>query len=194
MARFYDAPPSIWKYHLSAASVPKDGSLFEESFYLEADKPISYWSQLYEFEKPLKVELEALRSEGRIIVSVLVDGNAKTSCTRCLEFATIQINSKTRSIFSLKQDEYSNEEDGENSDLSEDELIFIDSWDETIDLIPIIWETLLSALHVKVLCNAECKGLCPHCGEDLNKSKCDCKKETTDPRFDVLRTLIKEEE
>jgi uncharacterized protein len=29
---------------------------------------------------------------------------------------------------------------------------------------------------MKIICKAECKGLCPNCGQNLNTGECDCNK------------------
>ena len=46
----------------------------------------------------------------------------------------------------------------------------------SIDLEPLIRDTIIENLPSKVLCSKDCKGLCPHCGENLNISTCRCKK------------------
>ncbi|HEX5134560.1 MAG TPA: YceD family protein, partial [Thermoanaerobaculia bacterium] len=38
----------------------------------------------------------------------------------------------------------------------------------------------------------ECRGLCPHCGSDLNVSECNCVSDSVDPRWRALRLLKKE--
>ncbi|HOK03904.1 MAG TPA: DUF177 domain-containing protein [Victivallales bacterium] len=45
------------------------------------------------------------------------------------------------------------------------------------DLIPDLREDILIALPSNQLCTENCKGLCPICGVDLNKKKCQCKRE-----------------
>jgi len=44
--------------------------------------------------------------------------------------------------------------------------------DGNIDLAPIIREYLLLDMPIKSLCRADCKGLCPVCGENLNVTTC----------------------
>ena len=44
---------------------------------------------------------------------------------------------------------------------------------------------------MKPLCRPDCRGLCPHCGCDLNIEQCDCKDEQLDPRLAVLGDLLK---
>lgn len=60
-----------------------------------------------------------------------------------------------------------------------------------IDLTPITREEMLLALPISPLCQQDCKGLCPTCGEDLNETTCSHESETTDPRLDVLKSLLK---
>jgi uncharacterized protein len=42
------------------------------------------------------------------------------------------------------------------------------------------------ALPMKVLCSAECKGLCPSCGANLNRDRCRCGPRPADPRLAPL--------
>ncbi len=41
-----------------------------------------------------------------------------------------------------------------------------------------------------VPCRPDCRGLCSQCGQNLNEGTCDCKEQTTDPRFEALRDLL----
>ncbi len=47
--------------------------------------------------------------------------------------------------------------------------------EDTIDLTENIREDIILALSTRFLCKDSCKGLCPHCGKNLNKEKCACK-------------------
>ncbi|MGO8803204.1 YceD family protein, partial [Candidatus Binatus sp.] len=39
------------------------------------------------------------------------------------------------------------------------------------------------------LCREDCRGLCPHCGVNLNRTTCGCRVEIPDPRMDAIRSL-----
>lgn len=43
-----------------------------------------------------------------------------------------------------------------------------------INLAGFVWEEIVLALPSKFLCRSECKGLCPHCGANLNETRCGC--------------------
>jgi uncharacterized protein len=42
------------------------------------------------------------------------------------------------------------------------------------------------------VCRPDCKGLCPHCGQDLNEGSCDCHTEAVDPRWAALKASFEE--
>lgn len=53
----------------------------------------------------------------------------------------------------------------------------------------VLREQVLLAVPIKIVCREDCKGLCPHCGKNLNQGACDCHEEVSDPRWDALRGL-----
>jgi uncharacterized protein len=50
-------------------------------------------------------------------------------------------------------------------------------------------EQVLLALPLKVTCQADCRGLCPHCGKNLNQERCSCAVPAEDPRWSVLKDI-----
>ena len=62
-----------------------------------------------------------------------------------------------------------------------------------IDLSPFVRETALAALPIRNLCGPDCKGLCPKCGENLNKRECGCDREVADFRLSALKGLLASE-
>ncbi len=46
---------------------------------------------------------------------------------------------------------------------------------ETVDVTPDIREDILLQLPHYPVCSADCKGLCPQCGTNLNKGTCNCR-------------------
>ena len=51
---------------------------------------------------------------------------------------------------------------------------FEDVGEETIDLTDNVREDILLAFPQRLLCRPECKGLCPKCGQNLNRGTCSC--------------------
>lgn len=57
---------------------------------------------------------------------------------------------------------------------------------ETVDVTPDIREDVLLDLPPFPVCSADCKGLCPHCGTNLNKGTCACRSAELDDRWGAL--------
>ncbi len=59
----------------------------------------------------------------------------------------------------------------------------------TIDTAELFREQLLLNLPMGLVCREDCKGLCPICGERLDKRACDCDRRPIDPRWEALRAI-----
>ena len=75
-------------------------------------------------------------------------------------------------------------ESGDNDD-------FLEVPNMRLNLDELVEEDVNLALPTKYLCNDDCKGLCPICGKNLNKSQCDCKA-PIDPRMEALLQFLDE--
>jgi DUF177 domain-containing protein len=50
-------------------------------------------------------------------------------------------------------------------------------------------EQVLLTVPLKVICREDCKGLCPHCGKNLNLEQCSCAEPVEDPRWAALKDI-----
>jgi len=76
-------------------------------------------------------------------------------------------------------------------DFEYDEVIGIGEEAEELDLLPCVEECLFINEPYRVLCKEDCKGLCPHCGANLNQTECQCEDEVViDPRLEALKKLL----
>lgn len=60
---------------------------------------------------------------------------------------------------------------------------------KTVDLDPLVAEQVALALQPYPVCRADCKGLCPVCGQNLNEKDCACDRHVPDPRWAGLQRL-----
>jgi uncharacterized protein len=60
---------------------------------------------------------------------------------------------------------------------------------EGILLEDVLREQVLLALPLKITCREDCKGLCPHCGKNLNLEQCSCAVPLEDPRWTALKEI-----
>ena len=57
---------------------------------------------------------------------------------------------------------------------------------EGLFLTDVLAEQVLLAMPMKVICRSDCRGLCPHCGTNLNTDECRCSIQGSDPRLAPL--------
>ena len=129
--------------------------------------PVSFLIKLY------KVDEEYLfSSEGSY--------GYEADCDRCLKLTkkVIEFNASGKVM------EYKG-----NTDEGEDSEEVINLEDEQLDLEEYIWNQIVSSLPMKFVCSDDCKGLCLHCGKDLNNESCRCNNNSGDLRFEKLREL-----
>lgn len=129
------------------------------------------------FLEALDVEANVARVRHGYAAEVRVDGIIQLKCHRCLEPFQRPVHLAYREDFV----EAGMEIDVDGGERSIEE--------GRIDLEPGFWENFLLDLPIKRLCEAECKGLCTQCGNNLNTERCDCVQEDIDPRFMALAAL-----
>jgi len=71
---------------------------------------------------------------------------------------------------------------------AEDDVVYVES--AVIDLYDVIYNDIVLNLPTQVICDDDCKGLCPDCGINLNKDSCNCDDENIDPRLAKLKNLF----
>lgn len=123
---------------------------------------------------PVKVEGKAVKVSDVYTVKGRVKTNMVFKCSRCLTDFDYNLENDFEEIFVTKAIEV-------NQDEEDEELKRLES--EEINLTPIVGEAVILAIPYIPVCNEDCKGLCPNCGENLNKTVCECKTEKTDPRL-----------
>lgn len=69
---------------------------------------------------------------------------------------------------------------------------YIEAPDYMLDTDALLRDDILLELPSKFLCKDSCKGLCPKCGKNLNKGKCNCPTKEVDPRLAALSKLLEE--
>lgn len=114
------------------------------------------------------VRFEDIRLEGeffgtghdRISVRADVRAEVHSRCSRCLKPVQMTLDSSVDGV-------YARECDPDDPDL----YLFEG---HTLELEDAVRDALLLDLPLQLLCKADCKGLCPVCGSDLNQQTCTC--------------------
>jgi len=108
-------------------------------------------------------------------------------CTRCLKSFLSQVKNKIQVHFVplLKDASIGSEVEIKETDIEKEVY-----QDDRIDLRGPIRDQILLDVPLIHLCQKNCKGICPVCGNDFNANKCECQnEEEIDPRFAVLQNL-----
>jgi uncharacterized protein len=131
------------------------------------------------FPNNIAVDVEAQKFSDKYFVKVDLNTIAHYTCDRCLD----EFDQDFKTAFQLIYSKYSSDQ------FEDDEYRFLGEKETEIDLSPGIRENMILVLPMKHLCKETCRGLCPHCGVNLNDEMCDCHLETTDPRWEKLKNL-----
>lgn len=135
----------------------------------------------FPFVSPVKVDIQAENRAGLVKLSLATSFNYQRPCDRCGADVTKCMSYRFEHylVTSLSGDQ--------NDD-------YIETPDHTIDVDELVVTDILLELPLKHLCSDSCKGLCPKCGANLNDTDCGCNTRSIDPRLEVLKQLLEQED
>jgi uncharacterized protein len=142
-----------------------------------AIEPFELGGERYAVEPPLiPVELDISRTTGSgYALRLVFEATLTGPCMRCLSDAALVLDVDAREV----------SQPGEGDEL---ESPYVQ--DGQLDLRAWARDALALALPTRVLCRADCAGLCPTCGADLNEAGPDHAHESEpDPRWSKLSEL-----
>ncbi|GCD09523.1 DUF177 domain-containing protein [Clostridium tagluense] len=142
---------------------------------LEKDK-FFYENEFVQFSKPVKLDLILKPNGDEIDLSGEIETELLLACSRCLETFSYSVNIEL------------NERLSKTLKSEDEDIIFINN--DRLDLDEIVENNIISMLPIKRLCSKGCKGLCHHCGINLNHSTCKCAIDDVDPRLAKLKELF----
>ncbi|HTD95385.1 MAG TPA: DUF177 domain-containing protein, partial [Edaphobacter sp.] len=106
-------------------------------------------------------------------------------CARCLDPVPVPLSGDFDLIF---RPEAADADSGERA-ITPDETEIGYYQESGLLLEDVVREQVLLSLPSRTLCKADCKGLCPRCGQNLNQAKCSCDEAPADPRWNALAGL-----
>jgi len=147
------------------------------------------YSRQYDFNLPsvrldedlllqdLQGTLQLTRSADGLLTQGNFQADTPLECDRCLEsfLQPLVVEISELMVFPASQ--------------SEDPILGIPE-SGLLDLRPLLRESFLVTLPIQPLCNQDCQGLCPICGNNQNESPCTHDSEEIDPRMEVLKKLL----
>ena len=124
-------------------------------------------------DSAIAVHLSCSSLSDGIVVEGTIDARFRSECRRCLMPIDGPIQAPVRELY--------------QTTLTDPDAFPI--LNDQIDLGPMIRETVLLDLPEAPLCSADCKGLCPVCGADRNRTECRCVVDSRDPRWAALDAI-----
>lgn len=137
----------------------------------------------YPFADKSQVVLD-LTSAGKKKVRAVghFDATLLLPCDRCLEDVKWEFPISFNKVLDFSEDE----EDDNEENLTE--MSFMEGSELDTDVL--VYDELVMAMPMKVLCKPDCKGLCPVCGSNRNTTKCECDTKVPDPRMAAIRDIF----
>jgi uncharacterized protein len=108
------------------------------------------------------------------------------SCDRCLGLVQIPVE-RDLDLFYRPMKEIAREEEIEISDDESDVAFY---HEKGIELADVVSEQVILSIPMKVVCRADCKGLCPVCGVNRNLELCNCSKQTPETSSSPFSSLL----
>ncbi len=129
--------------------------------------------------------------------SIVARGSLRTAveleCSRCLRPYNLDVETQIEENMPLTHRGPESEPDAEERELPEEENepLFVDN---IFDLGELLRQSILVNVPIKPLCSEQCKGLCPHCGRNLNDGQCGCPPDEEPALFAELAALLEDEQ
>jgi uncharacterized protein len=141
----------------------------------------------YRVAAPVQIAIDVERAgDGAFTVRGTIRTTLELACSRCLDPFEVPVDAS----FELRYlPQTLNAGVGER-EIAADDLGTAYYRDGVLDLVELLREQFQLALPMKPLCSEACRGMCPHCGTNLNRTECACGPQWDDPRLAALKSLL----
>lgn len=167
---------TLFPMRIDLGSVKKEAKHLEETFDPE----------LTEVEGPAAFQGDIAEISGGYELTGFLDGMYRLNCSRCLEPFTQPFHLPVRLILKPRPEFVEPERD-----LAADELDLLFYDDHIIDIGKILRDEIVVNMPLKPVCDEKCRGLCPQCGQNLNKKECSCEREADGGAWSALKSIKK---
>ncbi|HEX4169719.1 MAG TPA: DUF177 domain-containing protein [Bryobacteraceae bacterium] len=120
---------------------------------------------------------------------IRVTGDLRVSiegvCDRCLENAAYSVENHFDLIY-MPADEVATGGEDEIDEAGAEVGYYEGSG---LELNDVLREVVLLALPMRLVCQEDCKGICPVCGQNRNQADCGCEQKPSDDRWNKLKLL-----
>ncbi|MBI3050038.1 MAG: DUF177 domain-containing protein [Acidobacteria bacterium] len=139
----------------------------------------------YRVVSPVELAFDIHKDKDKFRLVGTVNAEIELSCSRCLDAYRITVDAPFDLRY-LPASAMATEPEREVADEDFDTSYYRE---DRIDLNELLREQFYLALPMKPLCRDDCRGLCPHCGANLNTAACACPSTWEDSRLAALKAL-----
>lgn len=146
---------------------------------------VDYHTGDFQQVEPLEVRATAELVDGQIRISGSFHTRVELVCARCLEGVAEEM-SKDFDLYYrplatiAREDEFKLKTD-------DTDVAFFDG--KGLFLADVLAEQVNLLIPMKAICRSDCRGLCPHCGANLNAEECRCETHSPDARLAPLARM-----
>ncbi|MBE5883268.1 MAG: DUF177 domain-containing protein [Lachnospiraceae bacterium] len=120
------------------------------------------------------IGMDKAKIEGRLELTF------DTRCDRCL--------TEVPTTLMIQFDRIVASPDALTEDEEDDDLNFMEGYQLNVETF--VYNEILVNWPAKILCQEECKGVCPVCGQNLNRKECGCDTFVPDPRMAAIKDIF----
>ena len=131
-------------------------------------------------------EARLLRIQRSILAKCTLSTDVELTCSRCLSLFRHPLTLNFEEEYMPTVDIVS----GVPLPLLEEAGTFTIDEHHILDLTEATRQYTMLAIPMKPLCHEDCAGLCPNCGHNLNRGRCDCPTQVADLRWSELTKLL----
>ncbi len=131
---------------INVGEIPKDGLILEQ---LSTGKDLDLERKDLQFIEPIKIQATVNRQYDNVLIHLSIEATAEFPCSRCLETGYYNIRKEFDIIRPVNEG-------------------------KVIDISAIARDEVILDYPIKLLCREDCNGICPGCGNNLNKRQCVC--------------------
>ena len=132
---------------------------------------------------PLKVDAVAELVDSEVRIQGHLETRLSAFCDRCLAPLELPVDRHFdvfyRPVESIARDE--------EIEVPKDELGVGFYAGDGVELADVVTDQVILSVPITIVCRAECRGLCPVCGTDLNREECHCPPPRTESPFARLK-------
>ena len=136
------------------------------------------------YVRPVSLSGTYMLADETVIVRGIARAVIQSPCARCLKPTLTPVEAQIDEAFVRDK--------GQEREADDDQYMYSG---HVLELDEAVRTALLLELPSRILCKADCRGLCAQCGQDLNVQACSCQKDLIHRNpFSALASLLNEDE